>query len=100
MCVNISSAVMFSVMSCQWGEVQCFKVGQLIAGMMCVGTVLLRYLPLVQQCCDHDAQEDDEEQCRCSHHEYASWHGWVLQALIVLCSSITHMGLVMVGVDR
>jgi len=77
------------------GEVNCFKTGQLFAAIMCVGTVLLRYLPLVQQCCDENALEDDGERCRCSHHDYASWHGWVLQGLIVLCSSVTHMGFVM-----
>jgi hypothetical protein len=37
--------------------------------MLCLVTVLLRYLPLVKQCCDPDeeAGDDAETRCRCRY---------------------------------
>ena len=51
---------LFMLSASQWGEVSCFKVGQLIAAVLCLATVLLRYLPLVRDCCDEDPHDEEE----------------------------------------
>lgn len=85
----------YPIMAKKWGEVKCFKVGQFMGAIMCLVTALLRYLPLIKECCDESEGDDDEVQCRCSHHDYSAWHSWVLQLLIVVCSSICHIGFVL-----